>query len=1508
MKRTSVTRRVITCVGAAFALVAGVVPGAAFLGVAHAATVSLFPFIVSNHTAPFTLTATGLSSGHNAATITMEISGPGGSESATNVTLSGTTATGQLTLHTSNGTPFGPGNYTVTICDPDPILGVCTTPATPKDTGTLLVFGPAASLTSKVTPPVRGQGVGTSSFTINGTDFSTGMSLQFINPDGAVDSRVSAEDRSFPGDPLGVSATVTPTSYKWGLTVAADAPVGMWGVRAVDTAGTVSATFPDALEVNPLLTFPELSVGAGAVKFPMTVHGTGFRPSSSATVYNDPVFGDVVTDPQVTTATKYIDSTTLELTFTIDPKAPIYPANAEQRYLEIVNADDGQVVMHPFHVLGPVDMSNATLSVAGGGIPAGGQTLGQGAGSTTGPFTITISGIKSLSTAVSPLVDLGPGVTHDPAVAADDVSNGTVVVTVPNVVVADNALVGTHQILVGDAFTGSSGQCTRVQNPVNGAYTYNPSTCPLKISAGPKVIGVSPSSLGLNSGVKDLVFSGTGFSTATNGMKVTLGTAYTKTLTATSTGSLTASAYDPAVENTTGAKRITVTNLVDGGTSACETCFTVDSFGFTNLDKAVATNAPANSAFVITATGAEIPSDAKFQLVHDPALADQPALVATTTTVSADGTGAVGTFNLTDVAPGYYLARLVSAGDPTKIATCTCLNLPRPPSSIGADPGVGHFVISGAQAPTVATVAPGHVAQGATGYLFTVTGTGFYPGVSVVVSGAGVSVDQDSVHRSVDANGKPLTTELTFKLTVAPGADRSAPRSVQVLNSDGNNGSKSGAITLDPAPTLTSITPTSIGAGAQGVQATVRGTEFGSDTVFDLGTGITVVGSPVITEGGTSDDTAVLTLNIAADAATGGRNLVLTNSNGGVAKRENAVTVNPGPAVTAASPSAVARGMSYDITLLGVNIGTDAANKPTVVFQKFAADGTTLVDDPSFAVDPTLTQVSTDGKSIVAHVTVAADAPVGPRAAVVINPDQGRGVCAECVSLAVKPSLPTAVAVRPGDGQLQVEFKPPVSNGGAAITSYSVSCYLHNADPEKPKAEVHSVTAPASSTTTLYRVTVKNKSSDNVAVTNGRLYDCDVAANNSAGLGAAATVGPVIPAPVTRLVSVAPTRVVDTSTGLGTPAGAPGLLGSSEFDVQLTGIPANATGAVLSATVSRPSGTSYLRMYGTGMRRPVGVTVYAFRGISKTGLQNVAFGSTPGKVHVSFAGGPAGLVIHQVGWLVRLDADGAAASTAGGRFVPTSRNLINYRMNPSGPVPGSGQTFYYDFFGSLPNVEAVALQITTANTRTAGNVVAYAPADGVSMVSQAFTAKRATTTFTLARVSVVSVPKRDAQGNIVKDAQGNTVMVSTKRLLVRVSGQTGISVQLVGYWDKDVSPFAGRISLLNGSRRIFTTSANRNGEIRIKVPGVKDVGALNEIPTSATGVILAITAFNTPSGSTTRWYPDGAGAPGYPTTYTTPGDVSSNLTIVPMSSSRFLRVKIYGATTRLYVDVVGYVN
>ena len=148
------------------------------------------------------------------------------------------------------------------------------------------------------------------------------------------------------------------------------------------------------------------------------------------------------------------------------------------------------------------------------------------------------------------------------------------------------------------------------------------------------------------------------------------------------------------------------------------------------------------------------------------------------------------------------------------------------------------------------------------------------------------------------------------------------------------------------------------------------------------------------------------------------------------------------------------------------------------------------------------------------------------------------------------PGAPTNVAATSGDGQATVTWTAPASNGGSAISSYTVTPYVGTS--------AQTPTSVSGSTTSL----------TTTAISNGTTYTFQVFATNAIGSGAAATSNAVTPAalpgsPRNVTATAADARAV---VNWSTPA-APGNIVSSYTVMPYAGTTAQTTLAVTVTTL-----------------------------------------------------------------------------------------------------------------------------------------------------------------------------------------------------------------------------------------------------------------------------------------------------------------------------------------------------
>jgi hypothetical protein len=247
-----------------------------------------------------------------------------------------------------------------------------------------------------------------------------------------------------------------------------------------------------------------------------------------------------------------------------------------------------------------------------------------------------------------------------------------------------------------------------------------------------------------------------------------------------------------------------------------------------------------------------------------------------------------------------------------------------------------------------------------------ITGTNFLSGTwttsSVAFSGTGITVN--SVTRN---SATQLTANVTISATATVGAS-----TVTVVNIDGGRATRASGFTVNAAPTITSLSPSSRGQGATSQSIVITGTNFASGTwptssVVFSGAGITVNS---VTRNSATQLTANVT--ISATATVGASTLTVTNLDGGVGSRATAFTVNARPTITSLSPNSRTRGTSNQtITITGTGFVSGA----TVAFT-----GTGITVN-------SVTRTSATQLTVV--ISLSGSAATGLRNVTVTNPDAG---------------------------------------------------------------------------------------------------------------------------------------------------------------------------------------------------------------------------------------------------------------------------------------------------------------------------------------------------------------------------------------------------------------------------------------------------------------------------------------------------------------------------------------
>src|SRR5919201_6025287 len=276
----------------------------------------------------------------------------------------------------------------------------------------------------------------------------------------------------------------------------------------------------------------------------------------------------------------------------------------------------------------------------------------------------------------------------------------------------------------------------------------------------------------------------------------------------------------------------------------------------------------------------------------------------------------------------------------------------------------------------------------------------------------------------------------------------------------GSESSKSATVTILPAPTVSSVSPSSRGQGASDQSLTITGTGFvnGATASFS-GTGITVSSTTFV-----SSTSLTANVTVASNAATTFRNVTVTNPDTQTGSCSGCFTVNPGPTVTSASPSSRGQGASsQSITITGTGFVSGAT-------ASFSGTGIT-VSSTSFVSSTSLT----------AMITVAGNATTGAGSVTVTNPDAGAGSCSSCFTVNAGPTVASTSPSSRGQGASSQSITITGTNfvNGATAAFSGTGITVNSTTYVSATSLTANVTLASNATTGTRNVTVTNPDAGN---------------------------------------------------------------------------------------------------------------------------------------------------------------------------------------------------------------------------------------------------------------------------------------------------------------------------------------------------------------------------------------------------------------------------------------------
>jgi Repeat of unknown function (DUF346)/Quinohemoprotein amine dehydrogenase, alpha subunit domain III len=834
--------------------------------------------------APTVTSATPASRGQNASNQDISIVGtnfvttgpntPAVAISGTGVTVNSTTwvdaqhVTANVTVANNAATTA----RNVTVTNPDDGVG----------TGTNVFTVNAGPTIMNLSPNALSRNVSHKTVVVNGGGFVATPTVQFFN-----------------GADLDTNITVHSVVRDSATHLTLDVSVGNGdtaGARDVKVTnpdqGNVTASGAFTVDDPPTLTNVQpSSIGQGAVAQDLTVTGTNFQSTPTVAFSGTGITVDNVvrTDAQHLTVTVDVagnaaatarDVTvtnpdfgsatdTGALTVTAGPHiTSITPSSASNSgSVNITNLSgsgfaSNAVVTLVRNGFNPVTMTGTTVTGGGTKITGSFALNTAGAGGTRvapGAWTVRVTnpddnGQASLVdgftvTANAPTVTgtytVGPGVNTVLQVSGTNFADGSAGtfsgtgVTVNsstdvsatrvdvNISVAANATPGPRDITITNA-DGQSGTCTGC----------------LVISNSPTITTVTPSARGQGTSHKSVVIAGANYDA--NPVVSFSGTGITINTTTRDSANQITLDISIASNATTGARDVTVTNS-DGGHVTKVGGFTV-------------TAAPTVSSLNPNARGQGT--------THQPVQVNGTGFDSAPT-VAFSGSGITVNSVTRNSATLLTLDVSIDPSASTDARTVTVTN---------ADGGVGSLdsAFTVTAKPSVSSTNPNSRGAGGTHQLVQVNGTGFDTAPAVTFSGTGITV------HSVTRNSAIL---LTVDLSIDPAATPSA-RDVTVTNADGGIGTLPSGFTVTAPPTTSSAQPNSMVQGATG-NVQLNGANYvTTPTVVFSGSGITV-------NNVTRNSSVQLTVNItvAANAATGARNVTVTNPDQGTTTANGIFTV-----------------------------------------------------------------------------------------------------------------------------------------------------------------------------------------------------------------------------------------------------------------------------------------------------------------------------------------------------------------------------------------------------------------------------------------------------------------------------------------------------------------------------------------------------------------------------------------------------------------------------------------
>jgi hypothetical protein len=377
---------------------------------------------------------------------------------------------------------------------------------------------------------------------------------------------------------------------------------------------------------------------------------------------------------------------------------------------------------------------------------------------------------------------------------------------------------------------------------------------------------------------------------------------------------------------------------------------------------------------------------------------------------------------------------------------------------------------------------------------------------------------------------------------------------------------------------------------------------------------------------------------------------------------------------------------------------------------------------------------------------------------------------------------------------------------------------------------------------------------------------------------------------------VAPTRIVDTRSGSGSPYAGRTLGPGETLDVEVAqplGVPASQISAVvLNVTVTDTTSASYLTAYPTGASRPLASNLNWGPGQTLPNLVEVALGDD-GSVSFFNDLGNADLVVDVEGYVGTSETEGDALTPR----APT--RIVDTRSGSGSPYAGRtlgpGETLdvnVAEALGVSPSqVSAVVMNVTVTDTTSASYLTAYPAGGGRPLAS-----------------NLNWIPGETVPNRVVVQVPTSGQMAGHVELF-NALGQVDVVVDVNGYYPPSAGPegFNG-----NTPARIVDTRSGSGSPYagRTLGPGGTldvDVAGHAGVPPGAKAVVVNVTVTDTTSASYLTVYPGNLPSPPLASDLNwDPGATVANLVVTELGSNGDLRIYNQAGNLNVVVDVVGW--